>query len=241
MSTLITVFDTETDGLNRHTNHVVQLASVSYLAGSPAYAWTFEALANPGRPINPEVSAIHGIYDVDVQDKPPPGEVVQQWWAEITLLARELNADMVLVAHNIGFDVPMTRKYFAHEWPEVPQLCTLKLARTLYPDAPNHKLTTLVRDYHKLDDELHKDAHNAVADVWMAALLLEHYQKVTGKSVLELAEEGKKFQLLRTMPFGKHKGTDFSKLPVSYLRWLTAAMEPGSDIYRTALYYLGNA
>jgi len=76
-----------------------------------------------------------------------------------------------LVAHNAAFD----RKFWVGELARLglpapqPFACTMLLARRLYPQAPNHKLGSLV-DYHRLPRT--GAAHRALADAEMAAELL---------------------------------------------------------------------
>jgi len=55
-----------------------------------------------------------------------------------------------------------------------PFACTMLLSRRLYPQAPNHKLGTLV-DYHRLPRT--GAAHRALADAEMAAELLLRIQQ----------------------------------------------------------------
>jgi DNA polymerase-3 subunit epsilon len=55
-----------------------------------------------------------------------------------------------------------------------PFACTVLLSRRLYPQAPNHKLGTLV-DFHGLPRT--GQAHRALADAEMAAALLGRIQQ----------------------------------------------------------------
>ena len=236
--TLIVAFDTETTGIDKATDHVVQLASVIYPEGNSAVAATFESLANPGKPIPSDAAAVHGISDQQVADKPSSMEVVHTWWRHVNELAAEYDANIVLVAHNAPFDVPMVQKYFGEGWPGVPVVCILKTARRVDPLAQNHKLTTLVAHHHKLDNELYKKAHDALADVWMASMLLEHYLKSLKLSAMDLANWLNELQLLKIVPFGKHKGLPFDKIPPGSLRWFTNQPGMDADIVHTARTYL---
>ncbi|MBK5204824.1 MAG: 3'-5' exonuclease, partial [Polaromonas sp.] len=80
------------------------------------------------------------------------------------------------VAHNASFD----RKFWVGELARLglpapqPFACTLLVSRRLYPQAPNHKLGSLV-DYHRLPRT--GAAHRALADAEMAAGLLEQIQQ----------------------------------------------------------------
>lgn len=65
------VLDVETTGLFTHDGHrLVEIAAVEMI-GHRATGREFYALVNPQRDIPPEVSAIHGITDEKVKDKPP--------------------------------------------------------------------------------------------------------------------------------------------------------------------------
>lgn len=87
---------------------------------------------------NPFNIRIHGIRPRDV-DKAPPFDVLWE-----TLLPQL--ADGFLVAHNAAFDIGVltqTLDLYGIPYPEIPYLCTCKLARRVWPDLPNHKLNTL--------------------------------------------------------------------------------------------------
>jgi DNA polymerase III subunit epsilon len=80
-----------------------------------------------------------------------------------------------MVAHNASFDRKFWQAEMArldHPAPQ-PFACTVMLSRRLYPEAPNHKLGTLV-DFHGLPRT--GRAHRALADAEMAAALLARIQ-----------------------------------------------------------------
>lgn len=64
----IVFFDLETTGTDAYKDHIVEL---SYIKVYPDGREETNAMRfNPGVPIPQEASAVHGIYDKDVQDKP---------------------------------------------------------------------------------------------------------------------------------------------------------------------------
>jgi DNA polymerase-3 subunit epsilon len=81
-----------------------------------------------------------------------------------------------MVAHNAAFD----RKFWVDELARTdlpapqPFACTVLLSRRLYPEAPSHKLGSLV-DWHGLPRT--GRAHRALADAEMAAALLARMQR----------------------------------------------------------------
>lgn len=185
---LIAVLDVESTGVSPYNDHIVQLGTVLYDPDDIAGARTYNVLANPGKPIPAAASAIHGITDERVRYAEPAHQVANEWWKILNETAALQGKRLVLAAHNARFDTGMLRKYFEPAWPkQVPVICTLALARKLDPGSPRHKLGFLVSERYRLDSQLVADAHDALADCWMAALLLEHLVKASGKTHLELA------------------------------------------------------
>jgi DNA polymerase-3 subunit epsilon len=96
--------------------------------------------------------------------------------SEVMRKASNFVGDAPMVAHNASFD----RKFWMGELSRLglparqPFACTMLLSRRLYPQAPNHKLGTLV-DYHRLPRT--GAAHRALADAEMAAELLLRIQQ----------------------------------------------------------------
>jgi len=94
---------------------------------------------NPGVPIPPDIQAFTGITNAMVRRAPPVREVMAE--------AVRFAGGHPIVAHNASFD----RKFWEHESARLPGLqtstflCSLLLARRLFPRSPNHKLATLVR------------------------------------------------------------------------------------------------
>ena len=62
------IFDLETTGLQISTDRIVELYFIKIMPDGEEKH--LHQLLNPGIPIPPEISALHGIYDSDVKDKP---------------------------------------------------------------------------------------------------------------------------------------------------------------------------
>lgn len=90
-------FDTETTGLSPVLDRVVEIGAVKFDSSGRVLA-EFLSLVNPGIPIPPEVTFVHGITDRDVRDAPAMGEVMPRF---LEFLGSE---DSVLIAHNAPFD-----------------------------------------------------------------------------------------------------------------------------------------
>lgn len=128
----------------------------------------FQSLMNAGAHIPAFITQLTGISNAMVQAAPAASEVMRK--------ASNFVGDAPMVAHNASFD----RKFWMGELSRLglparqPFACTMLLSRRLYPQAPNHKLGTLV-DYHRLPRT--GAAHRALADAEMAAELLLRIQQ----------------------------------------------------------------
>lgn len=226
------VFDTETSGV-APGSAIVELAAV-ILHGDDEFH--YRELMAPGCPIPPGASAVHGIYNHHVDHLPPAEEVVPAWWREVSAL-HESSDDaepLILSGHNTAFDLRMIARYV--QLPKVLTLCTLKLSRKLFPDAPNHKLGTMF-DYLGLTGEY--NAHSALDDCEMTRDILKAICEYTGKGYHQLALEQSQPQRLEIMPFGKHRGTPIKALPPSYLRFMLGLPDLDPDVRHSMNLALG--
>lgn len=166
--------------------------------------WVIEAdgqsaFVNPGRPIPPEVTAIHGITDAMVVDGMHPDK------------AREFIArgPDILCAHNASFDRQFLRGH------SLPWICTLQCSREAWRGFPNYKNETLRQ---QLGIAVGGDAHRAGYDSAVTArILLKLLDVMPIEKILKISNPA--FQPLK-MPFGEHAGKSFRDIPDSYLRWL---------------------
>jgi DNA polymerase-3 subunit epsilon len=60
----LVVLDIETTGLNPEVDRIVEIAMIRLVPGKEAEHWCVRC--NPGVPISPEATAVHGIKDEDV-------------------------------------------------------------------------------------------------------------------------------------------------------------------------------
>lgn len=99
--TEVVAIDCETTGLSPRLDRIVSIAAirfdVSKLAfGQPQKTECMVCLINPGCPIPPVVSRIHGITDERVRN--------EQSFGEIAVSIRNFLGALPIVAHNIAFD-----------------------------------------------------------------------------------------------------------------------------------------
>jgi DNA polymerase-3 subunit epsilon len=127
----------------------------------------FQQLMNPGRRISSFIEEYTGITNAMLVDAPPCGEVMAQF--------ADFIGDNNLVAHNASFD----KRFLDAELARVSRnysgqfACSMLAARRIYPDAPNHKLGTLVR-YARIasDGAFHRALFDSemTAKLWLAML-----------------------------------------------------------------------
>lgn len=148
-----TVFDLETTGLSNRKDRIVEIGAVRYDSGK--ITKTMEYLINPEIPIPKQASAIHGIYDKDVKDKPKIDEVLPEFLKMIE--------GSVLVAHNANFDVGFIKKALGRAEitiPSVKVLDTIRVAKKAWPGRKSYALQKLavflqidVKNAHRAEDD----------------------------------------------------------------------------------------
>jgi DNA polymerase III epsilon subunit-like protein len=91
------VIDTETTGLDPEFDRVISVAVVVVEGGVVRLADAVQVMVDPGMPIPPESTAVHGITDADVA-----GAVALP---DAIAAIAPLIADRIVVGHNLGFDL----------------------------------------------------------------------------------------------------------------------------------------
>lgn len=108
---MLLVFDTETTGIDVHTDRVVQLGAAYYQHGvrvGPPRAM----LVNPGVPIPEGASKVHGIEDAHVAGA-PSWEVVGARFAEHLAHGPEGDSPPLLCGYNaVSYDTPLINAEF---------------------------------------------------------------------------------------------------------------------------------
>ncbi|MBS0012065.1 MAG: 3'-5' exonuclease [Bacteroidales bacterium] len=99
-------FDLETTGINIAKDRIIEI-SVVKVHPDASEEW-FTKRLNPGMPISPQASAIHGIKDEDVKDCPTFREIGKN-------LARFLEGCDLAGYNAIRFDIPLLAEEFLRE------------------------------------------------------------------------------------------------------------------------------
>lgn len=158
----VAVIDFETTGISPEQGARATEVAIVLVEGDQIVD-RFQSLMNAGAYVPAFITELTGISNAMVRAAPDASEVMRE--------ASRFVGDTPMVAHNASFD----RKFWVGELSRLgvvaaqPFACTMLLSRRLYPQAPNHKLGTLV-DYHHLPRT--GAAHRALADAEMAAELL---------------------------------------------------------------------
>lgn len=161
----LAVIDFETTGTTAGYDRPTELA-IAILRGSEVVD-TFSQLMNPGMPIPLNVQALTGITNAMVARAPSVARVMRE--------AALFVGPRPLVAHNAAFD----SRFWSVELGQLgiaqdnPFLCTLRLARRVYPHLSSHALQALRT---ALNLGSHGRAHRAQADVEVTVALLQRIQ-----------------------------------------------------------------
>jgi len=214
--------DTETTGLGKDAG-IVEISWVETDENFNEVSRHY-SLINPEKPIQPGAMGAHGITEAMVADSPTISEFMEEAGYPLDVEGG------VLVAHNAAFDIV----HFAPWMREPLTLCTMKAARVIYPEADNHKLTTL--KYYLGLDGCHDRAHSADEDVNVLMQLVKRMCQDAECGLPELMHIQNIPRKIHKMSFGKHRGKNLSELPKDYVNWLlTKADNIDSDLRASLL------
>lgn len=182
----------------------------------------FEALiCDPGRPMPPEARAIHHLSDADCAFGLPV----------TTAFRRLMDGADVFCAHNAEFE----RQFFAGG--ERPWICTLKVARRIWPECPSHSNQCLRYWLGlELDDALAMPPHRAGPDAYVTACILVRALNLA--TVDDMAKWTAEPSLLPRVTFGKHRNSAWADLPTDYLSWIVDKSDMDRDTKFTARHWL---
>ncbi|RKG38577.1 putative quorum-sensing-regulated virulence factor [Acinetobacter rongchengensis] len=155
--------------------------------------------------------AVHHILESDLIDQPN--------FSTFTL-PKETT---YIIGHNIDYDIRAIQQCGV-DTSQIKAICTLALARLVWPNAEAHNISALIymisKGSEKARDML-KGAHRADADIILTANILMHivYQ-LKIQNIEELFEASEDARIPRSINFGKHRGTAIVDLPADYIQWL---------------------
>lgn len=205
--TTFTVVDVETTGLSARNERIIEIALVR--VENLKIVEKFSSLINPQRPIPSFISILTGITNSDVKNAP----MFHQVFPKIS----EQLEDSVLCGHNLQFDLSFLRnevQILGDDFNPSHTLCTLKLARKLFPNLKSRSLGPLA--YH-LNIKA-KNSHRALGDAETTAkVLIKLIKQLKDKENIQTIDEllsyqtgVKTFQSLNIKP---ELQNDFYNLP----------------------------
>lgn len=160
------IVDIETTGGYASANGIIEL-SIHVFDGEKVIE-QFETLINPNQPIPKYIRAFTGITDEMVQDAPQFEEVAEKVF---TILQGN-----IFIAHNVNFDYSFIKSHleFYGYTLNAKKLCTIRLARQIFPGLPSYSLGKLC---HSLEIDIqnrHRAGGDAAATVTLFKKLLEN-------------------------------------------------------------------
>ncbi|MBM3982485.1 MAG: 3'-5' exonuclease [Planctomycetes bacterium] len=236
----LAVLDLETTGVDPAADRIVEMAVLTLLPGGKHEL--FHQRLNPGVPIPPAASAVHGITDTDVIGSPTFAAVAPELFA--TLHGSDLAGFGIA-----SFDLPLLAAEFARV--RLPfrvagrrVIDVLALYRRCHP----RDLTSAVREYLGRD---HIDAHSAVADARATAEVLD---RQVGRHALpptpaelhaalvevDVAGRFRREAGRVVFAFGKYSGQLLAEVAArdpGYLRWMLGRpfLDDAHELVRRAL------
>ncbi|MEB3767699.1 putative quorum-sensing-regulated virulence factor [Acinetobacter sp. MD2] len=210
MQTLI--LDTETHTLNGLPIEIAY-APIEIQAGKLSLnkQQLFDQLYQVNQPISYAAMAVHHILESDLIGQP-----------DYTTFKLPTETQYI-IGHNVDYDIQAIARCGV-DVGHIKPICTLALARQVWPNAEAHNISALIYQISKGSSkarELLKGAHRADADIILTANILMHIiaaLNIQSVEALYLASEDARIP--QSMTFGKHKGTAIADLPADYVKWL---------------------
>ena len=171
----------------------------------------FDQLYSVDEPISYAAMAVHHILE---------SELVGQPHYTTFSLPQETT---YIIGHNIDYDIRAIEKCGV-DTSKIKAICTLALARLVWPDAEAHNISALIYMISKGSEkarEMIKKAHRADMDIILTANILMHeIHHLNIQNIEELYLASEDARIPRTINFGKHRGTAIADLPADYMQWL---------------------
>ena len=207
------ILDTETHTLNGLPIEIAY-APIEIEAGKLSLdrSKMFDQLYSIGdEKISYAAMAVHHILEADIVDQPNFGT--------FTLPTETV----YIIGHNIDYDIRAIQTCGVDTL-HIKAICTLALARLVWPDAEAHNISALIYMISKGSEkarEMLKGAHRADADIILTANILMHIvHKLNIQTIEALFEASEDARIPRSINFGKHRGTAIVDLPSDYVQWL---------------------
>jgi len=160
------IVDIETTGGYAANNDITEVAIV--LHDGSQVVKRYETLVRPSVAIPYHIQVLTGINHAMVANAPSFPEVANDIY--------DLLQGNVFVAHNVNFDYSFLKHHLAQVGLELEcsKLCTIRVARKVFPDIPSYSLGNLCRHFGILIENRHRAGGDADATARLFAHLLRH-------------------------------------------------------------------
>ena len=151
------IIDVETTGGQARYERITEIAIV--LHDGQRVVDSFSTLLNPERSIPWSITQLTGISDDMVAHAPKFFEVAKQ--------IVQMTEGAIFVAHNVSFDYSFVREEFARLGFAFTrkQLCTVRMARKVFPGLPSYSLSNLKRHFGIQAERSHRALDDTLATV----------------------------------------------------------------------------
>lgn len=175
MRKIYTIFDTETTGLSPDQgDRIIEMAAIKIIDGKITNE-KFDALIDPQVPISLSASAVNGITDNMVKNKPTMDKILPKFLNFV--------GDSALVAHNAKFDKKFLQAEINKAGINLPIpkfVCTLNLSRKIFPYERSHNLDVIAD---RLDIRIkEEERHRALGDVMITAQVFIKFLEIIKKN-----------------------------------------------------------
>lgn len=161
MSELYAIVDIETTGGHANAHGITEIAIIIH--NGEEIIEQYETLINPFQSIPIFIQGLTGITDEMVSKAPPFTDVASKIFS--------LLDQKIFVAHNVNFDFSFVHHHLKKEGYVLnsKKLCTVRLARKIFPGLPSYSLGKLTRNF-----DIHiENRHRAMGDAFATATIFK--------------------------------------------------------------------
>ncbi len=169
------VIDLETTGFSVKDADIIEIAAVRVEGG--IISDTYAKLIYPGYFLPKRVTEITGITNAMVIGQPTIEEALPEFLDFI--------GNNIVVGHNIKHDINFLNKYskrILYKRLKLPHICTLQLARSLFPNIGNYSLHNLADHFNIKYNRRHRALDDALVTAKLFLVMLDIIWKDMGIS-----------------------------------------------------------
>lgn len=233
--TILLALDFETTGLSLTEDLPVQVSLVlrEHTNGHYLDYPLVDQLCDPGKPIDPGATAVHGITDAMVAGMPSSWSVVE-YAAQMAAYYAQGRESYLVGFNSNNFDVPMANNILQRQAFTLPHIDVLRFARFYFPEVRGLMGGKTLGELHQVFlNRTLEGAHGAQADVIGTLDLLRAMQVRAQVTLAQLASEQSIARAYPVLPLGKHIGKPISEVPYSWAKFLSAKTDLDPDLRAT--------